>query len=140
MEVKNLDVLDMGCGTCILGILAVMRGGKSLTAIDIDEWSIQNSLDNLKLNNIEHAHVLLGDATLLTDRQFDLILANINRNILLNDMNKYVNSLNAHGTLLLSGFYTEDVKLIVAEGERLGLKFIDITSKDNWACVKMIKS
>lgn len=139
-DIQQKKVLDMGCGTCILGILALMRGAESLVAIDIDEWSVENSIENLKLNNIQHnAEVLLGDATLLNDMHFDLILANINRNILLADMERYVKCLNANGTLYMSGFYTEDIPLIKGKGEELGLTFIDKLEDDNWACVKLKK-
>lgn len=136
MDIKGLDVLDMGCGTSILGILAKMCGANHLTAIDIDQWSVDNSKEHFILNNIDDAVVLLGDATLLTDMKFDVILANINRNILLNDMAKYVACLNPSGALLMSGFYTEDIPLIQQEAERLGLTYLDSMVQDNWACLK----
>lgn len=138
MDLLGKSVLDMGCGTCILGILAKMRDAERLVGIDIDEWSVENSKENLELNKID-AEILLGDATLLNNYHFDVILANINRNILLADMKRYVDCLNDKGILLMSGFYIDDIHLIREEGERLGLIFVDHIEDDNWACVKLVK-
>ncbi|HCY80919.1 MAG TPA: 50S ribosomal protein L11 methyltransferase, partial [Xanthomarina gelatinilytica] len=98
------SVLDMGCGTGVLAILAEMKGAKPIDAIDYDNWCYLNSLENVDRNNCKHITVCEGDANLLEGRSYDVIIANINRNILLNDMEAYVKSLNANGTLFLSGF------------------------------------
>ena len=135
IDLKGKTVLDMGCGTSILAILASMRGAKDLLAIDIDDWCIRNSEENLLLNNIQNVTVELGDAQTIGDRHFDFIIANINRNILLRDMPYYVKSLNKKGSLLMSGFYSEDIPMIEAEANRLGLKKISVKEKNNWVAV-----
>lgn len=122
MDVAGKSVLDMGCGTGILAILAHMNKAKSVTAIDIDEWSVENSIENIELNNTSDIDVKLGGAETIGTHKFDLILANINRNILLNDMHIYQNALNPEGTLIMSGFYEVDLPLIEKEANRLGLK------------------
>src|SRR5690606_10215477 len=101
MDVTNLTVLDMGCGTAILAILASMKGAKEIDAIDIDNWCYLNSIENGERNNITNMNVYEGDASLLIDKtnKYDLIIANINRNILLNDMNAYVNTLKLNGVI-----------------------------------------
>ena len=135
IDLKGKTVLDMGCGTSILAILASMRGAKDLLAIDIDDWCIRNSEENLLLNNIQNVTVELGDAQTIGDRHFDFIIANINRNILLRDMPYYVKSLNKKGSLLMSGFFNEDIPMIEAEANRLGLKKISVKEKNNWVAV-----
>lgn len=140
-QLDGLHVLDMGCGTCILGILALMCGASQLTAIDIDEWSVNNARENLEMNQLgEKAEVLLGDASLLTNRNFDVILANINRNILLQDMARYADCMHSGSILYLSGFYTEDVEALKACGLPLGLVFQDQLEDENWCCIKLIKA
>lgn len=139
MELENKSVLDMGCGTSILAILARMRGAKPITAIDIDNWCVENSKENIALNNLTDITVELGNAGLIKERgPFDIIIANINRNILLNDMPYYVESLNAGGELYMSGFYVEDVPVIREKAESLGLRFQYYKEKNNWAAVKFI--
>ena len=132
------SVLDMGCGTAILAILAGMRGASPITAIDIDEWIYGNILENLKLNNVENIEVIIGDASLLRGRKFDIILANINRNILLNDLKIYAECLNSGGELFMSGFYTEDIDVIRQEAEKQGLRYINFEEKNNWVAVAFI--
>lgn len=135
------SVLDMGCGTAILAILASMRGANPILAIDIDEWAYENAKENLELNHIQNIDVQIGGAELLnkTKQTFDIVLANINRNILLNDINAYVSVLNAGGKLYMSGFYTEDIPAITAECEKYDLTFVHSKSKDNWAVVRFSK-
>jgi len=134
------NVLDMGCGTSLLGIFASMIGAKEVIGIDIDEWAYNNSLENLELNNISNLKVLLGDADRLKELdKFNVVLANINRNILLNDMHYYIDHLEAGGNLIMSGFYTQDLKLIRDEAERLGLKYISHKEDNNWVAVKFKK-
>lgn len=137
MNLTDKSLLDMGCGTSILAILARMRGAKPITAIDIDSWCVENSKENIALNNITDITVELGNAALIKERgPFDIIIANINRNILLNDMPHYVESLNPGGELYMSGFYVEDVDSIREKAESLGLVFEYYKEKNNWAAVK----
>ncbi|MDO5570341.1 MAG: 50S ribosomal protein L11 methyltransferase [Bacteroidales bacterium] len=139
-DFNNKTVLDMGCGTAVLAILAVMKGAKSARAIDIDDWVCDNANENIKLNNVSSIDVQCGDASLLSDgRKYDIILANINRNILLNDMQFYVKTLNDNGSLYMSGFYEEDLPFITKEAERLGLKLDNYKSKNRWVAAKFIK-
>ena len=132
-NMTGLRVLDMGCGTGILGILASMRGAKEIVGIDIDQWSVDNTLENCTLNGINNMSVLLGDAETLSNMQpFDLILANINRNILLNDMSAYVAVLKPGGRLIMSGFYAEDLPMIIEEAERNQLRFVINKEQNKW--------
>lgn len=131
-DLKNKNVLDMGCGTGVLSILTSLRGAKQVESIDIDRWAQENTEENCRLNSRTNITVKLGDATLLSDQQFDIILANINRNILLNDMNKYVNVLAPNGKLVMSGFYKTDFSLIQQKAESLGLKTVSMTETNEW--------
>jgi len=140
MDLKGKSVLDMGCGTAVLAILASMRGADPVLAIDIDEWAYDNAIENLQLNNINNVEVKIGGAELLGGQMFDVILANINRNILLNDIHKYASVLNNGGELYMSGFYTEDIPSITQECKRYGLEFIHNTEDNNWTAVKFIKT
>ena len=138
-DLKGKSVLDMGCGTSILAILASMRGADPVTAIDIDDWCVNNSRDNIALNNINNITVELGDASLLKGRKpFDVIIANINRNILLNDMAAYTACMHKGSEIYMSGFYVQDIDAIRSKGESLGLKFVHYREKNNWAAVKLI--
>lgn len=133
-------VLDMGCGTAILAILASMRGAKDVTAVDIDQWAYDNAIENLALNNIANVSVSIGDADILPRHEvFDIIFANINRNILLADIHIYAKALKVEGSLYMSGFYTEDIELIKIECKKNGLTFCYNTKKNNWACTKFTK-
>lgn len=135
-DFQGKSVLDMGCGTAVLAILAEMRGAAKLDAIDIDEWCFENSEENIQRNNCKNISVYLGDASLLQKKKYDVIIANINRNILLEDMNAYINSLNPKGELYLSGFYIEDLPLIEERCNNLGLIFVDNKEKNKWVAVK----
>ncbi len=138
-DLKGKSVLDMGCGTSILAILASMRGADPVTAIDIDDWCVNNSRDNIALNNINNITVELGDASLLEGRKpFDVIIANINRNILLNDMAAYTACMHKGSEIYMSGFYVQDIDAIRSKGESLGLRFVHYREKNNWAAVKLI--
>lgn len=136
-DLQGKSVLDMGCGTSILAILASMRGANPVTAIDIDDWCVNNSRDNINLNGIENITVELGDANLLKGRApFDVIIANINRNILLSDMAQYASCMHSGSELYMSGFYIEDIPVIREKAESLGMTFIHHREKNNWAAVK----
>src|SRR5690554_2813165 len=124
-EFEGKKVLDMGCGTSVLAILASMRGASEVEAIDIDQWCFENSQENVQRNNCKNIEVYLGDASLLQNRKYDVILANINRNILLNDISIYRESLNPNGILYMSGFYKEDLKDITEVCNNVGLRFVD---------------
>lgn len=139
MELQGKRLLDMGCGTAVLAILAAMRGARDIVAIDIDTWCTENSIENIAMNNIQGIDVQLGGAELLKGLHFDIILANINRNILLADMEQYAACLSEGGELYMSGFYTQDIPLIEAEANRNGLKLIDYHEKNNWVAVKTVK-
>lgn len=137
---EGRTVLDMGCGTSLLAILASMRGATTLTAIDNDEWCVLNSKENFELNHISNISVLLGDASLLPQvGPFDVILANIHLNIILADMEKYVSRLNVGGLLFVSGFYYDDLPRIKAEAECLGLIFDHAGQQRNWCCAAFRK-
>lgn len=139
-DLKGKSVLDMGCGTSILAILASMRGAGKLLAIDIDNWCVENSKDNFKLNNIDNIEVLEGDASILSDKgPFDVVIANINRNILVADMHAYVERMNPGAVIYMSGFYVEDIPVIREEAEKNGLEFVHHNEKHNWADVMFRK-
>lgn len=135
MNFTGKSVLDMGCGTAVLAILASMKGANPITAIDIDEWAYQNALENIQLNNTEKISVALGGAELLGDESYDIIFANINRNILLQDIPEYAKVLNDSGLLIMSGFYKEDIPAIRKKSEECGLQFLRFNEQDNWVSV-----
>ncbi len=136
-DLAGKRVLDMGCGTSILAILARMRGASACTAIDIDEWCVRNSLENIALNGVDHIDVHQGDASSLAEKgPFDVVIANINRNILLNDMRYYVARMAPGASLYMSGFYVDDLPVLQAEAERNGLHLDYHREKNRWAAVK----
>jgi len=136
-ELEGKSVLDMGCGTSILAILAAKRGASPITAIDIDDWCVSNSADNIRLNNIDCINVRLGDADVLrTERPaFDLIIANINRNILTTDMDAYALCMNPGSRIFLSGFYVDDIPVIQQSLMVNGLSFVEHHENNRWAMV-----
>jgi ribosomal protein L11 methyltransferase len=137
-DFKGKSVLDMGCGTGVLAILAEKRGAKPIDAIDIDNWCYVNSLENVERNNCHKISVFEGDSSLLSEKKYDVILANINRNILLNDMKAYATCLNKNGELYLSGFYQEDIPVIEEECNKYMLKLTDKLQRNNWVSLKFI--
>ncbi|SFS51574.1 50S ribosomal protein L11 methyltransferase [Lutibacter maritimus] len=139
LDLTNKKVLDMGCGTGILAIFAEMKGANPIDAIDIDNWCYQNSIENVERNNCSNIDVYEGDASLLINKKYDVIIANINRNILLNDMQVYMNCINDNGTLLLSGFYQEDITIIDAEVSKYQFKIDKIIERNNWVALKYQK-
>lgn len=138
VDLSGKKVLDMGCGTGILAIFAEMKGAKDVDAIDIDSWCYENSVENVERNNCKHIKVYEGDATMLGSTMYDVIIANINRNILLNDMSVYVKCLRPGGELYLSGFYTEDIPYIREEAEKNGLEFNKKFERNNWVALKFV--
>lgn len=131
-DVKGLNILDMGCGTGVLAILARMKGAGSVTAVDNNEWAYENAIENMKRNGFHDQTVILGDVTILEGKTFNLILANINRNILLKDVHYYYDCLLEGGKLFMSGFYEADLPAIKAEAVRLGMKFVKHHSSNDW--------
>lgn len=140
LDLENKATLDMGCGTGILAIFAAMKGAKPLDGIDIDNWCYQNSIENAERNNAKHISFYEGDASLLIDQKYDVIIANINRNILLTDMKTYTNCLNRDGVLLLSGFYKEDIPIIDQEVTKYGLTLQHTLERNDWVSLKYHKN
>lgn len=140
-QIEGKRVLDMGCGTGILSIMAAKTGAKEITGIDIDEWAYNNAMENMKNNGINQVSIRIGDAGLLAgESPFDIILANINRNILLNDMHHYTSRLNPGGYLMMSGFYLQDLPMIREKAESLGLQYISYKEDKNWVAVTFYKN
>lgn len=137
-DFKDKSVLDMGSGTGVLAILAEMKGAKPIDAIDYDNWCYLNSLENVERNNCKHITVLEGDANLLKDQKYDTIIANINRNILLNDLASYAKCLNQKGTIFLSGFYNHDIPAIEEECNKQGLTYVESLERNNWVALKFV--
>lgn len=137
-DFENKSVLDMGCGTGVLAILAEMKGAKPIDAIDYDNWCYLNSLENVERNNCHHITVIEGDASSLETQKYDIIIANINRNILLDDMAAYIKCLNQNGTVFLSGFYHEDIPMIEEECNKHELKLVESLEKNNWVALKFV--
>ena len=134
---NHADVLDMGCGTGILGILAGMRGAKSVHGIDVDTWCIENTLENAQRNGVAMTADLGGSEVL--SGTYDLILANINLNVLLADLSHYVKALRSGGSIFFSGFYEDDVSTLRAAAEALGLNFEGVKAREQWRSIKMVK-
>jgi len=139
LDLEDKKVLDMGCGTGILAIFAEMKGARPTDAIDIDAWCYENSLENIERNNCSHISVIEGDSSLLVNKKYDVIIANINRNILIEDMKIYASCLNENGVLLLSGFYKEDISIIDAEVSQYNLKLETFIERNNWVALKYNK-
>lgn len=136
MDLTGKSVLDCGCGTGILGIVALRLGANRVLEYDIDEWSSENAKHNAALNGVENLDVLLGDASVLdgVKEEFDVVIANINRNILLNDMTAFRSHLKTGGRLILSGFYETDVPMLEQAAQSNGLTIIDVVTDEEWAC------
>ena len=138
LPVNGLRVLDMGCGTAVLGILAKMRGAAYVEGIDIDEWAFANARENAASNGVELTFKLGGAEAI--EGRFDIIQANINRNILLADMERYAAALNAGGSLLLSGFYEADEGALIAKANTLGMTLKSKKSREQWSAIQLIKT
>lgn len=141
MDMNGKSVLDCGCGTGILSIAAIKCGASNAVGYDIDEWSVDNTRHNATINGIENLTAIHGDANVLGNMQekFDIVLANINRNILLNDMPLMVSRLKDGGTLILSGFYSQDVDLLTNKAKTLGLEFKTKDISEDWTLLGFIK-
>lgn len=137
-DFKNKSVLDMGCGTGVLAILAEKVGATKLDAIDIDNWCYLNSIENVERNDCKNISVYEGDAALLKNKKYDIIIANINRNILLNDIPTYANCLNENGKLFLSGFYEEDIPMLEDLCNKHMLKLKETLKRGDWVSLKFI--
>ena len=135
LDVKGKDVLDIGCGTAILAILANKMGARNVTGIDNDEWAWRNGLENFRINGVIAGNVFLGDAALINQGCSDIILANINRNVLLQDMKAYHYGLRKDGILLLSGFYQKDIETIAASASECGLHISGSRTLNDWAVI-----
>lgn len=139
IDFKNKSLLDMGCGTGILAILGMQLGASSAYAIDNDPNSVDNSIENAKRNGYPQIEVGLGSSELLEGKSYDIILANINRNIILNDLDKYAASLNAGGLLITSGYYTSDLSVIKNKAAEYHLDYLQHTSQNDWCCATFKK-
>lgn len=140
LDLTGKKLLDMGCGTAVLAILAKMKGAGQVVAIDIDEWAYNNALENIRINQTPDIEVALGGAERIAEYgTFDVIFANINRNILLADMGHYATAMHPGSELFMSGFYPEDIPALIEEGARHGLKYTDKKEKNGWAAIKMVK-
>jgi len=139
LEINDQDVLDMGSGTAVLAIMACKRGARKALAIDIDAWCGENGLENAQRNGIDNIQVLVGTAEQLPKTpEFDLIIANINRNVLLEDMPAYVACLRPNGEVLLSGFYESDLEIISEKCKECGLVYQGHKIRDNWVAAKFL--
>ena len=138
-EFNKKSVIDMGCGTAVLAILSEMKGATKIDAVDIDEWCYENSVENIERNFCKNISVYKGDASFFKEKKYEVIIANINRNILLQDMGIYSKSLEDNGTLYLSGFYKEDLELISETCNNLGLTFVENKVRNNWIAAKFRK-
>ncbi len=132
-------VLDMGCGTGVLGILAAKRGAKDVWGIDIDEWAVENTIENASRNEV-NMQAIMGGASEIPSQPFDLILANINKNVLLDDMQAYSDTLKPNGEIVFSGFYTHDLEDIASAANQVGLSLVDKLERENWQAAHLVKT
>lgn len=139
-DMQGVSVLDMGTGTGILAILAAMRGASKVVGVEIDPPAYDNAVDNVKLNNHSEIEIRLGGAETVTEKEaFDFVFANINRNIILGDIDKYAAALKSGGSMFLSGFYLEDVHMLVEAANKYGLKKVSVIDQKNWANIHLVK-
>jgi len=138
---QNKMVMDAGCGTAILSIMASKLGAKKIEAFDIDEWSVINGKENAEINHCTNINILQGKVTdFKFENNFELILVNINRNILLEEMKYYSQSLITGGHLLLSGFYEKDIPDLIGEAKKFGLTELNRDNRESWACLLLQKN
>ena len=136
LSLEGAKVLDMGCGTGILAIMAALRGAHDITAIDIDPWCVENATENVQQNDCSFITIKEGDVSLIAGEQYNLILANINRNILLSDIPAYTQALLPQGLLLVSGFYVEDLPTIKEKCQEVGLTYLSHIERNRWVSAK----
>ena len=136
LSLEGAKVLDMGCGTGILAIMAALRGARDITAIDIDPWCVENATENVQQNDCSFITIKEGDVSLIAGEQYNLILANINRNILLSDIPAYTQALLPQGLLLVSGFYEEDLPAIKEKCQEEGLTYLSHIERNRWVSAK----
>ncbi|WP_297972921.1 50S ribosomal protein L11 methyltransferase [uncultured Capnocytophaga sp.] len=136
LSLEDTKVLDMGCGTGILAIMAALRGARDITAIDIDPWCVENATENVQQNDCSFITIKEGDISLIAGEQYNLILANINRNILLSDIPAYTQALLPQGLLLVSGFYEEDLPAIKEKCQQVGLTYLSHIERNRWVSAK----
>ena len=139
LDLNGLNVMDMGCGTGVLAILAQHKKANYVEAIDIDEWAYNNTLENIQNNNCNDISVEMGGVEKISEIMFDVFIANINRNILLNDMDKYVSVLKTGGSLLLSGFFSSDKEMLLDASGLLNMELKYSESKNDWTILHLIK-
>ena len=142
IDIYGKSILDCGCGTGILSIISSKLGAKQVTGYDIDEWSVENTKHNCTLNNEKNIKVLHGDADIISslDSKYDIVLANINRNILLHDMPKFKLAMVPNATLILSGFYMQDADLLINKAKELNIKETRRDTKNNWCMLEFINA
>lgn len=139
IDFAGKKVLDMGCGTGVLAILAKQLGAESVTAVDIDEWAVSNAKENFQLNKIDNFELLLGGAEQIIGKEFDIILANINRNILVNDMTSYSSALKPGGLLIISGIYQTDLEHVRFAAEQNKLTILNHIEKNTWIAARFLR-
>ncbi len=137
-EMKGKYVADMGTGTGVLAILTAMKGAEKIIAVDNDKWAVDNAKENVAINNTDRIEVIEGDSKVLEPEIFNCVLANINRNILLTDMEDYSKALKDNGILILSGFYSVDLQAIIEKAKSLNLSFVESREKNNWTAALFI--
>jgi ribosomal protein L11 methyltransferase len=140
IDFTDKSVLDMGSGTGVLAILAAKLGATSLIGIDFDEWAHENAVENTEINGVSTISFINGDADAIGDETFDIILANINRNIILQDISTYVKAMNTKSEILFSGFLKEDIPLILEKSEQLGLELVVSKHKNKWQMLHLKKA
>ena len=140
LDLEGKEVLDIGCGTAVLAILAAKKGASRIEAVDIDEWAYNNALENIATNQTPNVSIHLGGADKIAELgRFDFVFANINRNILLNDMASYSACMKPGSILYMSGFYSEDIPVIAESCTNNGLKLVSFNEKNNWVAVRVEK-
>jgi ribosomal protein L11 methyltransferase len=139
LDFKDKTVVDCGCGTGVLGIAAAMMGAKSVFAFDYDPICVENTDENIQRNEIKKMESALGGVSIIEGKKFDIILANINRNILVNNMHFFSKSLNSGGSLIMSGFYEKDIKIVEKSALENQLKFVSFIAKNNWSSTLFYK-
>lgn len=139
LDQLNKKVLDVGTGTGVLAIMAAKRGASKITATDIDDWCIENSDENFALNAVNNVKLVKGEIESINDMDFDVIIANINKNVLLSQLHAYSTRLKPGGHMLLSGFYNEDKSDLLEKAKKLDLKKVYESSRQNWAMLALSK-